>query len=104
MGKLGLLERRGDVEFWGLSVVLHEVVGVAHQGEDFVVGHVGIQGDAYPVLLVAVIGFGDCHVALFEFGDALRLALDGDGAEIVDVEVAIHVPVYIENEYGEFAF
>lgn len=85
-------------------MVLHEVVGVAHQGEDFVVGHVGVQSDAYPVLFVAVIGFGDCHVALFELGDALWFALDGDGAEIVDVEVAIHVPVHIKHENGELAF
>ena len=74
---------------------------IAHQRQDFVVGHVEVQRHAYPVLGVAVEWGTHRLVALAQLGDALGARLDGDGREVVDVAVAKHVAGHVENEDGE---
>ena len=40
---------------------------------------------------------------LLQFFHLRRFAFDGDVGEIINIEVAEHVAIYIENEYGELS-
>ena len=58
--------------------------------------------DADPVPLVAVVRLADgIGEAFLEFGHLLGGAFNGNRREIIDVEIAEHVPGHIKHENGE---
>ena len=81
-GELQLLVLR----FMFLVFGFNEGEGVADQLQGEVVGHV-VDADAYPVFRIEVDGAHDTIIMFFQLNDAVGLTFDGDGFEIVDVNI-----------------
>ena len=80
----------------------HQVIGGLDQLTEHRVVNVAMHINALPVALVAIVWVVDGLIALFKFGDSNWVTLEGNGGEVVDVEVAEHVTTDIEHEYREF--
>ena len=80
--ELRLLALRFEFLVFGFN----EGEGVADQLQGEVVGHV-VDADAYPVFRIEVDGAHDAIIMFFQLNDAVGLTFDGDGFEIVDVNI-----------------
>lgn len=81
-GELRLLVLHFEFPIFGFD----EGEGVADQLQGEVVGHV-VDADAYPVFRIEVDGTHDAIIMFFQLNDAVGLTFDGDGFEIVDVNI-----------------
>ena len=81
----------------------HKFIGLDHQRPNLVIAHVGMETDAYPEFLIAVIGWPHRLIALFQLHNVAGIAFHGNRRKVVDVEIAEHVPANIEHQNGELS-